>query len=160
VTALAADLISKEVVFSRLGLFGRTRWLIDSWLRFELATNLNPGALWGIGQGLAPVFALISAAAFAGIVYWLFFRGAASSMWLTFALGLVSGGTLGNLYDRLGLHGISLPNKDEPALAVRDFLHFQFGDLDWAIFNIADTCLVLGAIMLLLQSFRQPENAT
>jgi len=153
------DLISKEVVFERLGLFGRTEWLIDSWVRFELYTNLNQGALWGVGQGLAPFFAIVSVLAFGGIVYWLFFRGAACSLWLTTALALISGGTLGNLYDRLGLHKVSLPDKDEPALAVRDFLHFQFGSFDWAIFNVADVCLVIGVIMLLIQSFREPEHA-
>jgi signal peptidase II len=157
-TALAVDLITKEVVFARLGLFGHTRWLIDSWVRFELHTNLNHGALWGMGQGFAPVFAGISVCAFAAIIFWLFIRNAASSLWLTIALALVSGGTLGNLYDRMGLHKISLPNQDQPALAVRDFLHFQFGGFDWAIFNVADICLVVGAIMLLIQSFRHQDE--
>jgi signal peptidase II len=92
--------------------------------------------------------------AFSAINYWLFFRGAARSLWLTVALALVSGGTLGNLYDRLGLHGVPFPNEPGVAFAVRDFLHFQFGPLDWATFNIADCLLVVGSIMLLLQSTR------
>lgn len=156
--ALAADLTSKEIVFERLGLYGQSEWLIDSWVRFELHTNLNRGALWGMGQGFAPLFAAISVGAFTGIVYWLFVRGAAASLWLTTAMALVCGGTLGNLYDRLGLHGIPLPGEDQAALAVRDFLHFQFGSFDWAIFNIADVCLVIGAMMLLIQSFRTPPQ--
>ena len=128
--------------------------LIDSWLKFEFLTNLNPGAVWGIGQGMAPVFAVLSIGAFIGILYWLFFCGAATSLWATVALALVSGGTLGNLYDRLGLHGIYLPNAQKRALAVRDFLHFEFGNYDYPIFNIADSCLVVGAIMLILQSLK------
>lgn len=116
-----------------------------------------------MGQGFAWAFALLSVVAFVGIVFWLFARSAAQSLWLTISLALVSGGTLGNLYDRLGLHGIIVPGRAEPVKAVRDFFHFQFGGtvanpaLDWAIFNVADICLVVGAIMLMLQSIFAPD---
>jgi signal peptidase II len=158
ILALAIDLVSKEVVFHQLGgPYRSTGWLIDGWFKFELHTNLNPGALWGMGQGFALYFAALSVLAFAGINYWLFFRGGARSLWLTVALALVSGGTLGNLYDRVGLHGVVVPGKQEPAQAVRDFLHCQLGTLDWPIFNLADSFLVAGAIMLMLQSLKSEE---
>ena len=157
---LAVDLGSKSVIFSRLGgPFQSTGWYLDGWLKFELHTSLNQGALWGFGQGYALWFAGLSVVAFVGIVFWLFFRGAAASLWLTSALGLISGGTLGNLYDRLGLHGESFPGNDRVALAVRDFLHFQLGPLDWAIFNLADSFLVIGAAMLFVQSFQNDAPA-
>ncbi len=134
ILALAIDLVSKEIVFRRLGgVFKSTGWLIDGWVKFELHTSLNKGALWGIGQGFAVYFAALSVAAFLCINYWLFVRGGAASLWLTVALAIVSGGTLGNLYDRLGLHGVAWPGVPGPAKAVRDFLHFQFGPLDWRI---------------------------
>jgi signal peptidase II len=153
------DLGSKTYVFNRLGgVFETTGWLIDTtWLRFEVHTSLNKGALWGMGQGLALWFAAISVLAFAAVNYWLFLRGAAQSLWLTVSLAFVSGGTLGNLYDRLGLHGVAFPGEPGTALAVRDFLHFQFGPLDWATFNIADCLLVVGSVMLLLQSTRAEQ---
>ena len=154
VTSLAADLGSKELVFRALGLHGRSDLMIDSWVKFDLLTNLNYGALWGVGQGMAPVFAVLSIGAFVGVIYWLFICGAATSLWTTVALALVSGGTLGNLYDRLGLHGVVPPDATAPAQAVRDFLHFQFGTYEYPIFNIADSCLVAGAIMLMLQSLK------
>ncbi len=158
---LTVDLWTKHATFAALGLFGRTGWLFDtSAVRFELHTNLNFGALWGMGQGFAPGFACLSVVAFAGIIYWLFVKKAAVSLWLTIALSLVSGGTLGNLYDRLGWHGVRLPNATEPALAVRDFLRFQFGTFDWPIFNVADMCLVSGAAMLMLQSLKEPDAIT
>jgi len=161
IAALAADLLSKSIVFSRLGgVFQGTGWLIDSWLKFELHTSLNPGALWGMGQGFATGFAAISVLAFLGINYWLFVRGAAKSAWLTVALAMVSGGALGNCYDRLGLHGERFPDETEPALAVRDFLRFRFGNYDYPIFNIADSLLVAGAIMLMIQSMKQDDEAT
>ncbi len=156
ILALAIDLVSKEVAFRQLGgVFKTTGWLIDGWVKFELHTSLNRGALWGMGQGLALYFAALSVAAFIGINYWLFVRGGAASLWLTVALALVSGGTLGNLYDRLGLHGVHWPGEAAPAKAVRDFLHFRFGPLDWPIFNMADSFLVVGAIMLVLQSMQK-----
>ncbi|RLS38007.1 MAG: signal peptidase II [Planctomycetota bacterium] len=159
VIALTTDLLSKGIVFSRLGgVFQGTGWLIDSWVKFELHTSLNPGALWGMGQGFAPVFAALSVVAFAGINYWLFFRGAAASLWLTIALAMVSGGALGNCYDRLGWHGEHFPNDAKPALAVRDFLRFRFGNYDYPIFNIADSFLVAGAIMLMIQSLKQEDD--
>jgi len=156
IVALSTDLLSKSVVFERLGgVFQGTGWLIDSWLKFELHTSLNPGALWGMGQGFASGFAVLSVFAFLGILYWLFIHGAAVSLWLTIALAFVSGGALGNCYDRLGLHGERFPNETEPALAVRDFLRFRFGNYDYPIFNIADSFLVAGAIMLMIQTTRQ-----
>jgi signal peptidase II len=160
---LALDLWSKSVAFTVYGLRNGSAWLFDTGVRFRWFTSLNEGALWGMGQGFAWVFALLSVAAFGGIVFWLFSKKAAESLWLTVSLSFVSGGTLGNLYDRLGLHGIIVPGGVEPIKAVRDFFHFQFGGtpqnpgLDWAIFNIADICLVTGAIMLMLQSLLAPE---
>lgn len=156
IVALTVDLVSKSCVFAWLGgPFQRSGWLIDSWLKFEFHSSLNRGALWGMGQGMAPVFALLSVAALIGINYWLFFHGAARSLWLTTALSLVSGGALGNFYDRVGLHGVSFPGEDRAALAVRDFLHFQFGSFDYPIFNIADSFLVVGAVMLMIQSMKE-----
>lgn len=156
VVCLVVDLWSKAAVFNRFGLHAGTDWLLDSWVRFRLFTSLNEGALWGMGQGFAWAFALLSVAAFCGIVYWLFVKKAAESMWLTVSLASVSGGTIGNLYDRLGLHGVVRPGQTEPVKAVRDFFHFQFGTFDWAIFNVADVCLVVGAIMLMVQSVLAP----
>ena len=153
---LAVDLYSKSAIFSQLGFpHQHTPWLIDSHVvQFRLYTSMNPGALWGLGAGLTWLFAVMSVLAFVGIVYWLFVRGAAQSLWLTVTLGCVTAGTLGNLYDRLGIHGLNNPDTQETWLAVRDFLHFRFlQSMDWAIFNVADILLVCGAVMLVIQSF-------
>jgi signal peptidase II len=169
---LAWDLVTKHAVFTDLGypggmpavegrhdlfpphqLDGQTPYFLDGWLKFRLFTSFNEGALWGLGQGWTAGFAALSVVAFAFIVWWLFWRGAARSLWLTLALGLITAGTLGNLYDRLGLHGYLNPETGQPWKAVRDFLHFQLGALNWPVFNFADVFLVTGAIMLVLQSF-------
>ena len=160
-TGLLADLSSKSRVFAALGYPQRgTEPFFEGAVTFRLYTSLNEGALWGMGQGYAWLFAALSLVAVIGVVYWLFFRGAAVSWWLTVSLALIMSGTLGNLYDRLALHGCVHPVDDQPWHAVRDFLHFQFqfGALqyDWPVFNFADVFLVTGAVMLVLHSF-QPE---
>jgi len=177
---LGWDLYSKQVVFADLGypyshispptvpgrhaLFdhpprtdGISNLYLHGWLRFRLLTSFNEGALWGIGQGQTWLFALLSFVAAAGIVCWLFVWGGARSLWLTISLALVMAGTLGNLWDRLGLHGCLNAPGGSTKHAVRDFLLFQFGPFDWPVFNFADVSLVTGAIMLVLQSFR-PES--
>jgi signal peptidase II len=149
------DLYSKWAVFSTLGYPHRESesWFVGLWGKdvFRLMTSFNPGALWGLGRGYSGVFAILSIIAAIAVLYWLFVARGARSLWLTVALGFVMAGTLGNLYDRLGLHGL----RDDNGMieyAVRDFLYIQI--INWPIFNFADTFLVTGAIMLLIQSFQ------
>lgn len=104
--------------------------------------RVNHGALFGMGgehKGLANnVFAGISAAAAIAILIWGLQRKTAREKWLIAALGLILGGTIGNLYDRLVFGG------------VRDFLYFY--KIEWPVFNVADCCLVVGAGLLLVQA--------
>jgi signal peptidase II len=150
----ALDLATKSWIFARLGPPGRrpTLWLVDQ--VFGFTTSLNEGALFGIGQGRGVVFCALSIAALLGIAYWLFVAQAARDRLLTVALGLVTGGILGNLYDRLGLPGLtwgpdSIHVPGERIYAVRDWIHFRVeGVIEWPIFNIADSLLVCGAALL------------
>ncbi len=169
---IASDLVSKARVFAELGAperssdwFCRTDFL---WGRFEfrLTTVFNQGALFGIGQGYSWLFAGLSVVASAGILYWLFVRGEARSWWLTVTLGLILAGAVGNLYDRLHLHGWTKADGT-PQYGVRDFLDctipfVEFSgslrprlvrEYHWPVFNLADMYLVTGAIMLTLYSF-------
>ncbi len=159
VSGLICDLYSKHAVFTDLGYPGQSsEWVeqyFGGWSTFRLYTSFNEGALWGIGQGYTWFFAALSVLAVAGVLYWLFYLGAAQSWWLTVSLALIMSGTLGNLYDRVGLHGCVDLSKGppEPIFAVRDFLLFTFGQFHWPVFNFADVFLVTGAGMLVVQSF-------
>jgi signal peptidase II len=140
------DLATKRLVFDRLPL-GARQPVFDGIL--ELHPIHNTGALWGLGAGLpysGLVFALFSLAAAAAIYYYLFVRRAARDWRLTTALGLIMAGALGNCHDRL-MHGY-----------VRDFIHFHVDTIrfNFAIFNVADSMLVIGACALLLLALR-PE---
>jgi signal peptidase II len=165
IAALAAvvDLATKSSIFARLGMPGERPGIVLAPGMLSLETNLNEGALFGMGQGLGAVFATVSLCAIGGIL-WIVSRAATrSDRWLLVALALITGGIIGNLYDRVGLPGLTwhapLERQGEAVLAVRDWIHFKLeGIIDWPIFNLADSWLVIGAGLMLLLSLR-PQPA-
>ena len=66
---------------------------------------------------------------------------------LAFALALVLGGAFGNLVDRT-LHGY-----------VIDFVQWHVAGYYWPAFNVADSAICLGAVLLIIDSFRKPSAA-
>jgi signal peptidase II len=128
-----------------------------------LETNLNEGALFGMGQGLGIVFAAVSCLAIGGILALVSRRATRDDPWLILSLALITGGIAGNLYDRLGLPGLAwhapLARVGQPVYAVRDWIHFRLeGIIDWPIFNLADSWLVIGAGLILVLSLRTPAD--
>lgn len=133
-----------------------TRLLVPHLLAMHLV--LNRGAVFGWAQGAQVVFILVSIAALIAlpIVLW---RSRPGQWVLHLALGLILGGAIGNLYDRVR-YG-----------AVRDMLwlfpgvHLPFG-LTWGngqrgvypwIFNIADAALLCGVVLMTLILWSQPR---
>jgi len=113
--------------------------------KLDLELTYNSGASFGLARGWAPVIAGIALAA---VVLLLSAVRHARSDALTVALGLIIGGALGNLTDRLvrGHHG-----------AVVDFIALHF----WPTFNVADSCVVIGAVSAaLLISRRHVPDAS
>ncbi len=160
--ATVSDLVSKSVAFASLGMpgSGRAAALLPPLLVLE--TNLNEGALFGMGQGLGLGFAAVSVVAIGGILALVARPATRDDTWMVAALGLIVGGIIGNLYDRLGLPGLRWhfpPERvGEPVRAVRDWIHFQLpGVIDWPIFNLADSWLVIGAGVLLVLSLRPAD---
>ena len=151
---LAADLITKQIMFAWLGLPTANRalgsncyWIIENYVGFE--TAVNRGALFGMGEGYWWLFSILSVVAAIGIVTWLFFFRAAHDRWLTVALGCVMAGIFGNLYDRLGLwDSTGMPAAFDHG--VRDWILFRWREVKytWPNFNIADCLLVCRAAML------------
>ncbi len=164
VAAAAIDLVTKSFLFARLGMPGQRPGIVIVPGMLTLETNLNEGALFGIGQGMGLFFAAVSVAAIAGIVVVMWRPATRDDRWLVLALALVTGGIIGNLYDRLGLPGLEwhapLERVGKPVLAVRDWIHCELpGIIDWPIFNLADTWLVIGAALLMLVSLRMPSES-
>lgn len=113
--------------------------------------SLNQGALFGIGKGGAVVLAAVAVVAVIGIFVWMFVFRAAQDTWLMIPMSLIMGGIWGNLYDRLGLwHGANAAPHE--LRAVRDWVYFRLqgvpGFDPWPNFNIADSLLVCGAVLL------------
>ena len=161
------DLLTKSLIFARCfdpgamidGRSQQVHWWIDG--VFGIQCSTNPGALFGLGSGYSFVFAIISFVALAGIVIWLFWFKQAMDRWVTFALGLITGGILGNLYDRIGL-GFQPGYPEHIRDNVRDWIYFRWEGgwklFDpWPNFNIADSLLVTGAILLFLHAVFYPD---
>lgn len=112
-------------------------------LRFNLV--FNTGAAFGQGQGFGPVIGVVGIVIVIGLLVALQ-RGIGHLNWI--GVGLVVGGAIGNLIDRLtqepgGLRG-----------GVIDFV-----DLQWfPIFNVADMSINIGALILILSAFRARET--
>ncbi len=166
VAGCALDLVTKSWMFAHLHMpDGRIWWLWEGVFGFQ--TSLNEGALFGMGQGLWPLFSALSIGAAVGILVWLFAVGVAREWLVTVALAVVAGGILGNLYDRLGLPGLvwndayrsHLPG--ESVHAVRDFILVMIGPWAWPTFNLADSSLVCGVALLVWHAlFTKSEVGT
>ncbi|MEU7380824.1 MULTISPECIES: signal peptidase II [unclassified Streptomyces] len=136
--AYALDLASKMLVVAKLEHRPPIR-LIGDWLQLEAIRNA--GAAFGFGEAFTVLFTVIAAAVI--VVIARLARKLYSLPW-AIALGLLLGGALGNLTDRL----FRAPGVFEGAVV--DFIspkHF-------AVFNLADSAIVCGGILIVLLSFR------
>jgi signal peptidase II len=124
-----ADQASKAVVVSSLSV-GQSETLA---LGFKLANTPNPGLAFGIGSGHGLVLA-VTVAALALVLIWFALDPTRPGLWL--AVGLLAGGALGNLADRVRTD------------AVTDFIDPPL----WPTFNLADVAITLGAIALVIAS--------
>ena len=152
----AADILSKAWIFGthfHPGQAPQRTWLIPDVLGIE--TTTNPGALFGMMPGFHFVFATLSIVVLIGMLIWLFGFGATRDRFLNVCLGLIAGGIMGNLYDRLGF-GFQAGYPAAIKHHVRDWILVQWRGVrfldPWPNFNIADSLLVCGALLLLLHS--------
>ncbi len=114
-------------------------------LRLNLA--FNRGSAFGLGPGLAPFIAI---AALVIVVILLRSGRHRQSITGAVAVGLVLGGAVGNLLDRALRSGDGFLQG-----GVVDFIDLQW----WPIFNVADTAIVIGGILLVLGGLREPAPA-
>jgi signal peptidase II len=136
--AYALDLISKMIVVAKLEHHPPIE-IVGDWLKFEAIRNA--GAAFGFGEAFTVIFTMIAAAVI--VVIARLARKLYSLPW-AIALGLLLGGALGNLTDRI----FRAPGVFEGAVV--DFIapkHF-------AVFNLADSAIVCGGILIVLLSFR------
>jgi signal peptidase II len=113
-------------------------------LRFNLA--FNKGMAFSQGTGLGPIIGVVALLVVVGLLVSI---GRSTSPVYPYAVGLIVGGAVGNLLDRLfrapgWLRG-----------GVIDFIDVQW----WPIFNVADIAVTVGGVLLILSTLRSPRAA-
>jgi signal peptidase II len=137
-TVVAGDVLTKWLAVDRLAHRDPVE-VIDGALTLRLVRN--PGAAFGMAAGLTVVLTLVAA-----VVVAMILRAAArlrSAGWAV-ALALVLGGAVGNLLDRLFRDPGPLRGR------VIDFLELPH----WPVFNLADSAIVSGGVLMVLLSLR------
>jgi len=134
---VVVDQLTKHWALNRLS-DGRTIDIIGS-LRFNLA--FNKGMAFSQATGAGPVIGALAFVIVIVVVLWI--RRSATGL-ASFAAGLIVGGAVGNLIDRLFRNDAWLRG------AVVDFI-----DLQWfPVFNVADSCITIGAVLMVVASLR------
>lgn len=142
VIVIGLDQLSKWIVMTKMDLHEQIP-VIDGF--FYITSHRNRGAAWGILQDQMLFFYIVTVIVLIGIIYLLHKYGRYQKP-LALALSLILGGAIGNFIDRL-LH------KE-----VVDFLDFIIFSYDYPIFNIADSALVIGVILLIILTFMEEKR--
>ena len=137
VLVVLADQLTKAMIVSAIQPGGFLP-VVGDFVR--LVHSRNSGALFGLFRDNAVVFGLVSFGVVAMIV--AYHARSGRSAYLSVALGLLLGGAIGNLIDRLRLG------------YVVDFVDAGVGDLRWYTFNVADAAISLAIVMLVLAAIR------
>jgi signal peptidase II len=113
----------------------------------NLVYTRNPGAAFGFLRDAPPevrfAVLLLFSGLVAGVLAYLVWRGT-EGRWV---LAAILGGAIGNLYDRL-VSG-----------SVTDFVQVFIGSYEWPSFNVADSAISIGAVLILLSGLRRPGRA-
>lgn len=136
---VVVDQALKAAVVSRLS-GGRYVEILGGLIRLDYTRNT--GAAFGVLPTAGVLFALVAIGVSVGIVL-AYRRLAAAPLAVRAALGLILGGALGNLIDRVRLG------------YVIDFVDLRW----WPVFNVADSAIVIGVICLLIYSLTASEAA-
>ncbi|HEX3427599.1 MAG TPA: signal peptidase II [Candidatus Limnocylindrales bacterium] len=117
---------------------GESRPIVDDLVR--IVFSQNSGALFGLFKDNAAMFGIVSLAVIGLIV--AYHTRTAGSPYMTVTLGLLLGGAIGNMLDRL-LRGY-----------VVDFVDGGIGSVRWYTFNVADAAISLAIVLLFLTALR------
>lgn len=133
------DLLTKELIFAILDKQEFAYIKVTSF--FNLVKVYNRGVSFGLFNDLIYgkiILIIIASIITLFLIYWL---SKTEQPKIAFALSLVIGGALGNIIDR-SIYG-----------AVADFLDFHLFGIHWPAFNLADSSITIGAIILIFDEF-------
>lgn len=128
------DQLSKTYAVDLLGSIGNSAEFLPGFIRFEYYQNT--GMAWGLFPNAQLIFIILTIVLSAAIIYFIAKYKEKMPILTKLALTLVLSGAVGNLIDRMFLG------------YVRDFIAFDF--FEFPVFNIADSCVTVGAILLII----------
>ena len=102
----------------------------------RIAKTYNDGAIFGFLEAVAPLMALLTLLVIAGLLWYEWRHGGATGPLMTVGLGLLLGGAIGNLIDRVRIGHVI------------DFVDMGFGSTRWYAWNIADAAVFVGILTL------------
>lgn len=144
IVSLALDLGSKHFMSGWLK-FGQSISVIPGFFQFTLVHNR--GAAFGIGSNWStPIFLIFSFVALIVVVS-LLFQLKPHEKLSAIALAMIVGGAVGNIFDRIRLG------------YVVDFLDVYIQNHHWPVFNIADSLITVGAVLLGLDMIKQGKKS-
>jgi signal peptidase II len=118
--------------------YGKDEWVVSK--NFGWRLSFNPGSAFGLfhsATGARVFLSIIGVLAVGGMI-WMLKKAREDQKALIWALGLVAGGAVGNLIDRV-YYGV-----------VTDFALLKYGSKEWPVFNVADVALVIGVGLMFL----------
>lgn len=136
--AIGVDLLTKELALANFAV-GESVDVIGEFLQFTLV--FNTGAAFSMGTNFTWVFTCIASLVVIAIGY-MGLR--VRSLWWALTLGLMMGGAAGNLVDRFFRDPAPFQG------AVVDFIRLP----NWPVFNVADSCVVVGAFLVVALTFK------
>jgi signal peptidase II len=147
VTVLVLDQLSKLIIL-RLFRLHDSLTVVPGF--FNIVLFRNRGMAFGImnrhpGHFSSYFLILATIAAIGILIYWARRQGAEKTG-ILFGLGLILGGALGNLVDRIRLG------------SVVDFLDFHVGSFHWPAFNLADSAITIGTILIAIHLIRSKPH--
>lgn len=140
---IAVDQVSKMYL---IDLMARYPHGIEVTSFFNLVMVWNRGVSFGMFAGDNMRWILVAVAVVISIVVFFWLRKATNRM-LSIGLGLVLGGAIGNIIDRIRFG------------AVADFFDFDLIFMRWPAFNVADMAIVVGVIVILFENLFQGHNS-
>lgn len=137
---LGADQASK--VYASTHLATKSVTVVQDFFDFELVHNV--GAAFGLFANLEPVWRdrFLIGVALVATLFVVIFLYRTQRLWEAFGLGLVLGGALGNVIDRLRVGWVV------------DFIHWHWYEYSWPVFNVADVAISAGVAVLLWDTWR------
>ncbi|EEK71893.1 Lipoprotein signal peptidase [Bacillus mycoides] len=140
---IAIDQISKWLIVKNMEL-GTSIPIIDNVL--YITSHRNRGAAWGILENKMWFFYIITVIFVAFIVFYMK-KYAKTDKLLGISLGLILGGAIGNFIDRVF--------RQE----VVDFIHVYIFSYNYPVFNIADSALCIGVVLIIIQTVLEGKKA-